>query len=68
MAYNSSVKLVEEVVLGLGVDSGAGQVAFVTYSDDAEVMFQLDEYSSTAEVLTAVSFYKAGGTLYHLLL
>jgi len=60
-AYGMVLELARRTVSGLNVDRASGtRVAVITYSDQATVKFYLDEYSSTADVLNALVFRRAG--------
>jgi len=60
-AYGLVLELARQTIIGLNVDRASGsRVAVITYSDDAAVKFYLDDYSSTADVLNALVFRRAG--------
>jgi len=60
-AYGLVLELARLTISGLNVDRASGsRVAIITYSDQATVKFYLDEYSSTADVLNALIFRRAG--------
>ena len=60
-AYGLVLELARRTISGLNVDRVSGtRVAVITYSDQATVKFYLDEYSSTADVLNALVFRRAG--------
>jgi len=60
-AYGMVLELARQTVSGLNVDRASGtRVAVITFSDEAAVKFYLNEYSSTADVLNALVFRRAG--------
>jgi len=60
-AYGLVLELARRTIGGLYVDRASGsRVAIITYSDQATVKFYLDEYSTTADVLNALVFRRAG--------
>ena len=50
------IAFAREVTEGLPFALGRARVAVVSFSDEATVNFELDDYSSKQEVLNALSF------------
>ena len=60
-AYGLVLELARRTISGLNVDIASGtRVAVITYSDQGTVKFYLNDYSSTAAVLNALVFRRAG--------
>ena len=59
--YNIIIAFAEYIVQGLPMRFDRTHVGVVAYSDLGTVHFYLDDYQTKQEVLTALSFRKAGG-------
>lgn len=59
--FERSMNLTRKIVHGLNFAGGRTRVAVVTYGDDAQLRFKLNEYSDKISVLNAIAFTQEKG-------